>query len=82
MEEEIGYVAYRTTKSDEDDYFNIGLFFNNVEEAIEFFGLSRNTIITVAKDRNAIRGKRKETWMIFHEDISIIDVESQLERRL
>lgn len=79
---EIGYIAYRTVESDKDDYYNIGKFFSNVYEAVDFFGLSRRTITTVAKDRNAIRGKMSETWMIFHEDTKIIDVESQLERRL
>ena len=82
MNEETSYIAYRVKPSQNDDHFEIGKLFDNVEEAADFFGVRERSLKVIAKDRHAIRGKQPVTWMVFHEDIPIIDVESELERRL
>ena len=80
--EEISYIAYRTKENITDNHFDIGKFFENASEAAEFFGVMERSIKVISRDRHAVRGKQPETWMIFHEDIPIIDVESELKRRL
>jgi hypothetical protein len=83
MLEEVGYIGFRAINCiEEDDHFSVGKFFENAKEASDFFGIKEKSLKTIAKDCHAVRGKRKETWMVFHEDIPIIDVESELERRL
>ena len=69
------YIAYRKT-----DQF--GKEFYSAKEAAEFFGVKVKSLRVVARDRHAIKGKQTESWMIFPADMLIIDVESELERRL
>ncbi len=82
MSEETSYIAYRTKPNQNDDHFEIGKVFDSAIEAADFFGVRERSLKVIAKDRHAVRGKQPETWMVFHEDIPIIDVESELERRL
>lgn len=76
------YVAYRLEPSEEDNHFEIGKYFESVEEAADFFGVLPNSLRQTAIDRHTIRGNKSVTWKVFHGDITIIDVESELERRL
>ncbi|MBL4880660.1 MAG: hypothetical protein JKX82_04975 [Oleispira sp.] len=82
MPEETSYIAYKSKESDKDNFFNVGKYFDNAKEAAEFFGIGKRSIKTIARDRHAVRGRQPVTWMIFHENMSVIDVESELERRL
>ena len=74
-EQEPLYIAYRKTDQ-------LGKEFYSAEEAAEFFELKVNSVKVIARDRHAIRGTQAEGWMIFPATMSIIDVESELERRL
>ena len=82
MNEETSYIAFRTVASQDDDHFSIGKVFENATEAASFFGIKEISLKVISRDRHAVRGKQPHTWMVFHEDIPIIDVESELERRL
>ena len=76
------YVAYRLQPSEEDNYFDVGKYFESLEDAADFFGVLPNSLRQTAIDRHTIRGNQPVTWKVFNGDISIIDVESELERRL
>lgn len=79
---QLSYVAYRTKDSEEDEHYELGKVFDTVKEASEFFGVKETTVRTISRDLHGIRGKRKETWMIFQDTELIREVEAQLGRRL
>ena len=74
-EKETEYIAFR--ESDE-----IGKEFTSLSEAADFFGIKPNSLRVIASDRHCIKGKQAESWKIFPSSMPIIDVESELERRL
>lgn len=74
-EREPVYIAYRKTDQ-------IGKEFYSAQEAADFFGIKTKSLTTISKDRHAVKGVQPESWMIFPSTMSIIDVESELERRL
>lgn len=82
MIEETIYIAYRVIPSESDNHFDVGKVFDSSTEVADFFGVKEKSLRVIAKDRHSVRGKQPHTWMVFHEDIPIIDVESELERRL
>jgi hypothetical protein len=82
MKERVSYIAYRREPSDEDNYYNVGKFFETATEAAEFFGIQRAGVLQVGVSTHAIRGIQPDTWMIFHEKVKVVDVESELERRI
>lgn len=82
MTKKRGYVAFRVEVSDKDDHYEIGKFFKDIGEVTDFFGLSENTIRNVSSLHHTVRGRQPETWKVFPEDMKVIDVESELERRI